>query len=481
MNEALEVTLEDEEQRGVLGLRWIPHHDVLTYRIKPTLTQPSWTKRQVVAQIGQLFDPNGFAAPVIITAKILIQGLWKLNLDWDDHIPPQQHQQWQQYLEELNQMDIRIPRWLGTKTDWNTEIHLFSDASERAYAACAYARTIDSEGNITVHLIQSKTRVAPVKAVTIPRLELCGCLLAVTLLEKVRPAFSDISNIFLWTDSLTVLRWLGKSPAQLKTFIANRVAEIQEKTTLPGYKWRWTPGKENPADLASRGISPSELPNQTLWWNGPVWLSKYEYEWPLQPATSLSDDDDGDPEIRPLVHNLIIAPNLERGPWYQHKIPAISTPLMDTYSDFNKLHGTMGYIQRACNNFRSLAKHQPPTIGPLSVSERRSALLKIIQMDQAQHMKPELHIAMGAEKSKSQPEDGTKFYDQEAHVLRYFGRVKSDNLSYDEQYPILLSPKSRLTKLLLTDAHKKNPARWHSTTFATTPANILGHWSTKIG
>lgn len=144
MNEALEVTLEDEEQRGVLGLRWIPFHDMLTYRIKPTLTQPNWTKRQVVAQIGQLFDPNGFAAPVIVTAKILIQELWKLNLDWDDQIPPQQYHQWQQYLEELSHMNIRIPRWLGMQSGWYTEIHLFSDASEKAYAACAYAKSICS-------------------------------------------------------------------------------------------------------------------------------------------------------------------------------------------------------------------------------------------------------------------------------------------------------------------------------------------------
>lgn len=164
VNEALEVKIEDEEQKGVLGLRWIPHHDVLTYRIKPSPIQSNWTKRQVVSQIGQLFDPNGFAAPAIITAKILIQGLWKLTLDWDDQIPQHLCHQWQQYLDELGRMDIRIPRWLGTNQNWHTELHFFSDASEKAYAACAYARTIDNNGNTNVQLIQSKTRVAPVKS-----------------------------------------------------------------------------------------------------------------------------------------------------------------------------------------------------------------------------------------------------------------------------------------------------------------------------
>lgn len=107
INEALEVSIEDDEQKGVLGLRWIPHHDVLTYNIKPAPSRPTWTKRQAVSQISQLFDPNGFAAPVVITAKILIQGLWKLSLDWDDPIPPHLSQQWQQYLNDLNTLDIK--------------------------------------------------------------------------------------------------------------------------------------------------------------------------------------------------------------------------------------------------------------------------------------------------------------------------------------------------------------------------------------
>lgn len=166
------IALDDAEQTKILGLRWIPHQNVITYQIKPMPSREKWTKRQVISQIGQLFDPNGLAAPAIITAKVLIQELWKIQIDWDDHIPEEQNQLWKNYLGQLENMEIKIPRWLGTKTGWYTELHFFSDASEKAYGTCVYIRTVTEDGNITTALLQSKTKVAPIKITTIPRLEL---------------------------------------------------------------------------------------------------------------------------------------------------------------------------------------------------------------------------------------------------------------------------------------------------------------------
>lgn len=344
---------------------------------------------------------------------------------------------------------------MGTQHNWHTELHFFADASERAYAACAYTRTIDQHGNITIRLIQAKTRVAPVKAITIPRLELCGSLLATTLFGIIQPTFSDVQDCYFWTDSTTVLRWLGKSPAQLKTFTANRVAEIQEKTTLPNHKWRWLPGQDNPADLASRGISPLELAETYLWWNGPSWLSRPETEWPSQPFSSLGDDDETDSELRPLVHHVLANPDLQHGPWYQHKNPGKPVPLMTTYSNITKLQNTMSHVQRACANFIALATKRPTTIGPLTPEEREKALMNLVQIDQAQNMPKELQHAMETDSERGTTKNGTLIYDTRTGTLRYYGRVSSDNLGYDEKYPIMLAPKGQLAQLMLRAAHQK--------------------------
>lgn len=454
VNEKLEVKFDETEEARVLGLRWLPHKDILTYRIKEMPCHQQWTKRQVVSQIGQLFDPNGFVAPAIISAKILIQDLWKSKLDWDENIPSDFNQNWTTYLTELSNMNIEIPRWLGTKTEWKTELHFFSDASEKAYATCVYARTITNTGNVHTALIQSKTRVAPLKTTTIPRLELCGALLSSTLLDPVLKSFEEINNVYFWTDSTTVLRWLGKSPDQLKTFVANRVAEIQEKTTQPGYKWRWTPGVDNPADLASRGIPPSALEKNDLWWTGPSWLKQDENQWPMAPIHMLTDDDD-DSEIKPLIHHIAVDPPLDRGPWYQHHRPGKSmtpTSLLSTYSKFSTLHNAATGILRAVSNFKARKNTEKKTVGPSSPEERDQSLQYLVKTDQAQTYSKELQQLTDTNPSK--PKDRTLLLDPRG-ILRYNGRVVSPNLTYNEQYPMLLSPHGYLAKLLIKQAHEK--------------------------
>lgn len=175
--------------------------------------------------------------------------------------------------------------------------------------------------------MQGKTRVAPVKSTTIPRLELCGAHLSTMLLDIVQQSFRDVDSIHFWTDSTTVLRWLPKSTDHLKTFESLR---SQKKTIQNGYKWKWTPGKDNPADLASRGVPPSELSEAELWWKGPFWFSLDESEWPIQSIPSKSDDEDEDPEIKPLINHIGISSPLTRGPWFQHNKPCDPTPLLET-------------------------------------------------------------------------------------------------------------------------------------------------------
>ena len=166
-----------------------------------------------------------------------------------------------------------IPRYYFSKQSTCTsfELHGFCDASEAAYAAVVYFRTLDSKGNPHVSLITSKTKVAPIKRLTIPRLELCGAHLLARLLHHIQRIFNvPIKDVHAWTDSTIVLGWIVGDPRRFKTFVGNRVSELIDY--VPPECWRHVDGVDKPSDCASQGLLPSELLKHDLWWNGPKWL-----------------------------------------------------------------------------------------------------------------------------------------------------------------------------------------------------------------
>lgn len=169
---------------------------------------------------------------------------------------------------------------MGTTRDClATEIHGFSDASARAYAAAVYIRVMYSLEDVRVVLLTAKSKVAPLKMVSVPRLELNGASLSVKLLTFVQTSLAlDNVPIYGWTDSTVVLTWVNHHPSRWKPFVANRVSLIQ--TALPRMRWSHVPSADNPADCASRGISTSELQQHLLWWQGPSWLSQPSAFWP---------------------------------------------------------------------------------------------------------------------------------------------------------------------------------------------------------
>ncbi|GFV17867.1 uncharacterized protein TNCV_3236171 [Trichonephila clavipes] len=152
------------------------------------------------------------------------------------------------------------------------EIHGFADASERCYGAAVYCKSKNLKSETLVRLITSKSRIAPIKSLTIPRLELCAAVLLAKLVKRVVAALQlETAELYLWSDSMIVLAWLRKEPMDLKTFVQNRVAKIQE--LYPNQLWRHVPSDQNPADLVSRGVDPDKLLQQNLWFNGPTFLS----------------------------------------------------------------------------------------------------------------------------------------------------------------------------------------------------------------
>jgi len=183
---------------------------------------------------------------------------------------------------------IRVPRYISLQlADTSVELHGFADASERAYATVLYIRTLAPKGKPEIKLISAKTKVAPLKQITLPRLELCASTLLVRLAAHIRTILgAQKVPIHLWSDSTVALGWIRGHPSKWKMFVANRVSEIQ--TTLPEAQWHHLPDEENPADSASRGISPGALVNHTLWWQGPSWLQS-DIIWPAIPDTISMD------------------------------------------------------------------------------------------------------------------------------------------------------------------------------------------------
>ncbi|GFX68886.1 integrase catalytic domain-containing protein [Trichonephila clavipes] len=259
-----------------LGVSWKPNLDCLLIKVKVCLDS-SYTKRDVLSTIAKIFDPVGLMAPVISKAKIFLQRLWRSKLEWNDLLPAEEYREWQQFLVSLENINnIEIPRRILVAFPEVIEIHGFADASERCYGAAVYCKSKNLKSETLVRLITSKSRVAPIKSLTIPRLELCAAVLLAKLVKRVVAALQlETAEVYLWSDSMIVLAWLRKEPMDLKTFVQNRVAKIQE--LYPNQLWRHVPSDQNPADLVSRGVDPEKLLQQNLWFNGPTFLSGDDY------------------------------------------------------------------------------------------------------------------------------------------------------------------------------------------------------------
>ncbi|GFX23515.1 integrase_H2C2 domain-containing protein [Trichonephila clavipes] len=239
-----------------LGPLWKPHPDSFALKISPTTSKCDnliVTKKSVISTIARIFDPLGLIGPVITRAKILLQSLWQLKLDWNDPLPSNLVSYWKSFIDALESINyLDIPRYCLQDKSIRTELHGFSDSSEKAYGAALYLRCINTSAEISVRLLCSKSKVAPLKSITIPRLELCGAVLLSKLLKRTLDAFKvNISQIYLWTDSSIVLAWIKKPLAQLKTFVRNRVSIIQELTESDF--WKHVNSENNPADILSRG------------------------------------------------------------------------------------------------------------------------------------------------------------------------------------------------------------------------------------
>ena len=267
--------LEDSTKEKLLGMLWKLKEDAFTFLVN--LPEKPLTRRGILSALSSLYDPLGFVSPVILEGRLLLQALCRRKANWDEEVTPSEAQKWLEWIYRLPAIgNLFIPRCLKPTTlvhAINVEIHSFSDASSYAYGACTYMQITGVDGNRFCSFLIGKARLAPIKSVSIPRLELTAAVLAVRLNNVVKCALeAESCHSYFWTDSMAVLHSIRNKAKRFPPFVANRLAIIEQSTETA--HWRYVPSDINPADIASRGVSADNTSQLQTWLEGPLFLTE---------------------------------------------------------------------------------------------------------------------------------------------------------------------------------------------------------------
>ncbi|XP_065082970.1 uncharacterized protein LOC135705275 [Ochlerotatus camptorhynchus] len=405
---------QEEDTVKALGIRWIPQDDIFYFKVS--------------------FDINSH--------------LWLYDLQWDDPLPACICDEWIEMKETLHHIEtLRINRWISHQ-DGRLQLHGFADASEAAYAAVVYARSMDEDGKVCVNIVAAKTKVAPIQQISLPRLELLAADLLVDLMTRLMDSFSDLKvELFAWTDSSIVLQWLSSHPRKWKTFVANRTSTILN--FLPRNRWYHVASMENPADCASRGVSPIELVNHALWWTGPSWLKETTTTWVSSHEDEIFEDEEmleRRAKVTCLSTNVIPNRNYD-----------IENFLLNRYSDLNRIRRILCWVNRVATNLKAKLYGTQSFSGPLTPKEIDDACLQLAQAAQQDTFRSELE---SLQRNSTLPNNSKlktlyPFIDS-CGTLRVGGRLQNSAQPYDIRHPVILPKLHRYTQLLLSEIHLRN-------------------------
>ncbi|XP_064468701.1 uncharacterized protein LOC135382961 [Ornithodoros turicata] len=289
----------------VLRVPWDQANDTLSLPIHGTgegdMQTPNVTKRQALRKFAQIYDPLGFILPCTVTGKLILQSIWKRELGWATPLPSDLNERWRDWYSQLTLLtDVQIPRYYGMTDSEQAvaELHFFSDASPAAYGTVVYLRLKDDSTGYRTELLMARSRIAPIKEMTLARLELLGALMASRLSTYLRDNLKLKNLNYFWTDSMITLHWIKGDPVRWTKFVCNRVIEIQQ--SVGKEHWQYVASNTNPADLLTRGIAPRQL-NSDLWWKGPSWLQVSRHTWPSPDSSSIAESLE--------VHHVVLQSN----------------------------------------------------------------------------------------------------------------------------------------------------------------------------
>ena len=342
-----------------LGVYWDVDQDCFRFKITPK--DKPMTRRGLLSIVSSVYDPLGFVSPYSLLAKKLIQDLCRRKLDWDEPLLDEDKEQWSHWYDNLPKIEqFKVERCIqpcAFGTIVQIQLHHFSDASVVAYGAVSYLRLLNMNGQVFCRFILAKSKLAPLKQMTIPRLELTAAALSVKLDKVIRREIDlPIEKSIFWTDSTLVLQYIQNEDKRFHTYVANRVALIHEGSTPS--QWRYVDSSSNPADDAPRGLNADEMISKGRWLEGPEFLVKDPINWPTSPLKKLQDTD---PEIK-LVKVCLVE---------QEQTVSSIDQLFTRRSSWLSLKKDVAWILRLkdCLHAKTCTSSGQPVKGPLTVHE----------------------------------------------------------------------------------------------------------------
>ncbi|XP_057335050.1 uncharacterized protein LOC130673853 [Microplitis mediator] len=358
-----------------------------------------------------------------------MQDCWRLKIGWDESASQELAAKWLSFAEQLTHMPaIDINRRLIIDQPIGVEIHGFCDASKLCYGACIYIRSTNSSNQVWVGLACSKSRVAPLKETTIPKLELCGALTLARLYHNVQSTLGvSISRLVLWSDSTIALAWIKKSSVVLKVFESNRVKEIQKLTA--DVEWWYVGTKTNPADALSRGQFPREFQTNSNWFQGPSWLSQSSNFWPTNPTLETQGP------LETLELQCLV-------------IQSEPSVIFNRFSSYSKLINVISL----CLPWRSSSIFKTNRV---SVAERHQTETRILHLIQQEQFGSEISNLENSKPVKSAKLGAFDPYFGNSGLLQVGSHLKNFDLTRSQKHPILLPSHHYVTDLIIRDTHQR--------------------------
>ena len=381
----IDIFCESLPVERTLGVLWNIESDCFQFRV--TLSNKPLTRRGLLSTVSSIYDPLGFISPLVLLGKQILQQMCSESIGWDDPIPDSLRMKWESWRQSLFGLEsIKINRCLKPDnfgTIRTAEFNHFSDASSTGYGQCSYLRLVNTENKVHCSLLMAKSRVAPLKSITVPRMELTAALVSVrvsSLLQR-ELEYANATHVF-WTDSRVVLGYISNESKRFHVFVANRVQQIRESTG--SHQWKYVDTKSNPADIASRGATPKEL-MKSNWFSGPdfLWQSEVTVKGCNPQTYPVKSDDPEVKAVQCLMSNTksecqkSLLERLERFSSWTKAKKAIAIVLR--FKDMLKQHQVKKPDIKLSNEVQTKGRF---TYNLLSVQELQAAEVAILQQVQ---------------------------------------------------------------------------------------------------
>ena len=439
-----------------LGVSWCIELDTFEFRI--ILNDIPLTRRAILSSISSIYDPLGLIAPFLLKGRIFLQEITsEKGCHWDDELKAEHVRAWTDWRTSLLPLqDLKVDRCykpLDFGESVNTTLHGFSDACHFGYGACCYLRQVNKDGRVHVSLVMGKSRVSPMKYVTMPRLELTASTVAAKLGILIKAELPVIHSISYWIDSQIVLGYINNESRRFRIYVANRTQLIRNLSCKED--WRYVESQENPGDIASRGLTCEDTESVKHWYKGPDFLWLKEEDWRLQQPEFVINE--MDPEVQRVKQVNSTSITFE--------------PVLDIIerriSNWNRMKRVMALVLL----FIRKCKKQPTT--EMQVNDIEEAGKKLIKMAQHKHLSTALKDSHKRSKKMKWLTKLDPFIDSDG-LLKVGGRLQNSEQSNQIKFPIILPRKGKISQRLIEWYHGKVQHCGRSTTINEIRSN--GYW-----